>query len=158
MCTLLAAEFHETQVGTVHFHYLHGAGGGLVHVARDFREHLLQLDAALHAGVEDDARCRRFVEAFIALMESTLRQLQGSSMPIETAATRPAIDGRPSWVVARLLRPKLRRRAVRAERDAALRLEAKAAERKMKSQLAKQQKKRRKKEQKRGQAESGEPA
>jgi hypothetical protein len=57
-----------------------------------------------------------------------------------------------------MLQPILRRRAARAERDAALRVEAKAAERKVKSQLAKQQKKRQKKEQKRGRAEAGEPA
>jgi hypothetical protein len=52
----------------------------------------------------------------------------------------------------------LRRRALRAERDEALRLEAKAAERKLKSELAKQQKKKQKKEQKRGRAQAGEPA
>jgi hypothetical protein len=156
--TLLAAEFHETQVGTVHFHYLQEAGGGLVHVARDFREHLLQLDAALHASVEDDPRCRRFVEAFIRPhgidAPSTTRLVDA----IETAATRPAIDGRPSWLAARMLQPLLRRRAARAERDAAVKLEAKAAERKVKSELAKQQKKRQKKEQKRRRAEAGEPA
>jgi hypothetical protein len=156
--TLLAPEFQETQVGTLHFHYLREVGGGLVHVARDFREHLLQLDAALHAGVEDDARCRRFVQAFIRP-----HGLDAPSTPrlvdaIETTATRPAIDERPSWLAARLLQPMLRRRAVRAERDEALRLEAKAAERRVKSQLVKQQKKRRKKEQKRRRAQAGEPA
>jgi hypothetical protein len=156
--TLLAAEFHETQVGTIHFHYLREAGGGLVHVARDFREHLLQLDAALHAGVEDDARCRRFVEAFIRPYGIDAPSTPRLVDAIETAAMRPAIDGRPSWLAARMLQPMLRRRALRAERDEALRLEAKAAERKLKSELAKQQKKKQKKEQKRGRAQAGEPA
>jgi hypothetical protein len=156
--TLLAAEFNETQVGTVHFHYLREAGGGLVHVARDFREHLLQLDAALQASVEGDPRCRRFVEAFIRPQGIDVASTPKLVDAIETAATRPAIDGRPSWLAARMLQPLLRRRAARAERDAALKLEAKAAERKVKSELAKQQKKRQKKEQKRGRAEAGEPA
>jgi hypothetical protein len=156
--TLLAAEFHETQVGTVHFHYLREAGGGLVHMARDFPEHLLQLDAALSAGVEDDGRCRRFVEAFIRPYGIGVAATPKLVDAIETAAMRPAIDGRPSRVSARLLRPILRRRAVRAEREAAARLQEKTAERRMRSQLAKEQKKRQRKARKRGRTEAGEPA
>ncbi len=156
--TLLAPEFYETQEGTLHFQHLREAGGGLVHVAHDFPEHLMQLDAALRAGIDDDGRCRRFVESFIRPygidMPATPRLVEA----IETAVTRPAVDERPSQVGARLLRPLLARRAARAERDAAVRLEAKTAQRKLKSQLAKERKKKQRKAQKRKQAEAGETA
>ena len=41
--TILAPEFRDTQEGTIHFHHLVRAGGGLVHVATDFADHLSQL-------------------------------------------------------------------------------------------------------------------
>ncbi|MGH9254277.1 MAG: hypothetical protein ACRD3C_06880, partial [Vicinamibacterales bacterium] len=124
----------------------------------DVPEHLAQLDAALRAGIEDDGRCRRFVDVFIRPYGIDIPATPRLVEAIETAATRPAVDGRPSQAGARLLRPLLARYAARAERDAAIRLEAKTAQRKLKSQLAKERKKKQRKAQKRRQAEAGETA
>lgn len=64
--TLLAPEFRDTQGGTLHFHHLLRAGGGLLRVAETFEEHARQLAVALEA--EDgqfDEENRRFLEAFV---------------------------------------------------------------------------------------------
>jgi FkbM family methyltransferase len=63
--TLLAPEFRDTQEGTLHFHHLREVNGGLLHVARDFDEHVVQLDAAVRERHGDDPQCRRFVDAFV---------------------------------------------------------------------------------------------
>jgi hypothetical protein len=60
--TILLPEWHESQMGTVHFRYLFEAGGGLLISATSFDEHLTQLDAALaHPSTE----VRPFVRAFV---------------------------------------------------------------------------------------------
>ena len=99
--TLLSPEFQDTQEGTLHFHYLREAGGGLVHVAHDFPEHLAQLDGALRSGVEDDGRCRRFVEAFVRPFGIDMPAAPRLVDAIETVVTRSAMDGRQSrlWLV-----------------------------------------------------------
>ena len=154
--TLLAPEFRDTQEGTLHFHYLREAGGGLVHEAHDFPEHLAQLDEALRAGVEQDAQCRRFVEVFVRPHGIEVEAASKLVDAIESASARPFASSHVSPRVMRLLQPALARRAARAERDARNRAEAKAAERHVKSQLAKEDKKRQRKAQKRRQAEAGE--
>ena len=53
------------QEGTIHFHYLTGVNGGLLHVSRSFEEHVAQLAAPLTHRVEHDEKSRRFTEAFI---------------------------------------------------------------------------------------------
>jgi hypothetical protein len=63
--TLLLPEFRDNQEGTLHFHYLLGANGGLLHVATSFEEHLAQLAASLAGGGRADGRNARFVEAFV---------------------------------------------------------------------------------------------
>ena len=62
--TVLAPEFRDTQEGTLHFHHLLHANGGVLNVAQTMQEHAAQLEAAVR-GPADDARCRRFVEAFV---------------------------------------------------------------------------------------------
>jgi len=60
--TILLPEWHENQLGTVHFRYLFEAGGGLLTGARSFDEHLRQLEAALaHPSTE----VRPFVREFV---------------------------------------------------------------------------------------------
>ena len=80
--TLLAPEFHDTQEGTLHFHYLREAGGGLVHVARDFR-------GASRSSLTPRFGCRRrgrrrdaddSWKRLFAPTGSTCRQHRGSSM------------------------------------------------------------------------------
>jgi hypothetical protein len=62
--TILAPEFHESQQGTFHFHYLMEVGGGLLRVARDLDEHVRQLSESVRGGYPDGAN-RSFVEAFV---------------------------------------------------------------------------------------------
>jgi hypothetical protein len=63
--TILAPEFAEGQMGTLHFRYLLGANGGLVHAARDLDEHLSNLGTTTRDPDSGRERNRRFVEAFI---------------------------------------------------------------------------------------------
>jgi hypothetical protein len=150
--TLLAPEFRETQTGTLHFHYLRDVAGGLVHVARDVSEHLSQLDAALRDGVADEGRCRRFVESFVRPHGLAVPAASTLVDAIELAAGRPALRRTLIETVAPVLRPWLSRMAARAERRAALRLEAKAADRESRNQLARAEKKRQRRARKRREA------
>jgi hypothetical protein len=60
--TVLLPQWHENQLGTVHFRYLLEAGGGLLIAAKSVEEHLQQLDASLTALSTD---VRPFVRAFV---------------------------------------------------------------------------------------------
>lgn len=62
--TLVMEEFAGGQEGTLHFHYLRAASGGLLHEAHGFQEHEKQLAAALRADGAGDLS-RRFVERFV---------------------------------------------------------------------------------------------
>ena len=62
--TLLAPEFHGTQEGTLHFHYLVRLGGGMLVAARTYEEHIGQLAAAIRSETRSDVR-RGFLEEFI---------------------------------------------------------------------------------------------
>jgi hypothetical protein len=61
--TVLAPEFEESQVGTLHFRYLMEVGGGLLRVGHDFDEHLAQLSGVL--GTEEDGSALEFVGRFV---------------------------------------------------------------------------------------------
>lgn len=63
--TLLIPGFDEGQVGTIHFHYLVEAYGGLATIARDFREHHRQLAAVLHGNPVAVSRSRGFAQQFL---------------------------------------------------------------------------------------------
>ena len=60
--TILLNEWHESQMGTVHFRYLFEAGGGLLIRATSYAEHLQQLDAAL---ARPSTEVRPFVREFV---------------------------------------------------------------------------------------------
>jgi hypothetical protein len=60
--TILLPEWHENQLGTVHFRYLFEAGGGLLISAHSFDEHLAQLEEAIAA---PPAGLRPFVREFV---------------------------------------------------------------------------------------------
>jgi hypothetical protein len=60
--TILLPEWHENQLGTVHFRYLFEAGGGLLNAARSFDEHLQQLDAAL---AQPSTEIKPFIREFV---------------------------------------------------------------------------------------------
>ena len=63
--TIKSEEHEGTQEGTLHFHYLLNEGGGLVHYAQDFDEHVRQLAGALDRTDEDRQKLRNFVQAFV---------------------------------------------------------------------------------------------
>lgn len=63
--TIRSADHAATQEGTLHFNYLLSYAGGLVHDAGSFEEHVQQLSAALDRTADDEARLRRFVQAFV---------------------------------------------------------------------------------------------
>ena len=62
--TLLAPEFRNSQEGTLHFHHLLQANGGVVHVAHTMEEQAAQLEAAICQPHDDDCH-RPFVGAFV---------------------------------------------------------------------------------------------
>ena len=60
------SEQHEaTQEGTLHFHHLLEAGGGLLHHAADLDQHLGQLAQGLDGCPETAAKLRGFVQTFV---------------------------------------------------------------------------------------------
>jgi len=63
--TLLIPGFDEGQVGTMHFHYLVEAYGGLATIARDFAEHQRQLIPILHQPPSTSSRSRAFAQQFL---------------------------------------------------------------------------------------------
>jgi hypothetical protein len=63
--TVRSTEHAATQEGTLHFNYLLSFGGGLVHDAGSFDEHVAQLATALDRTEADAEKLRRFVEAFV---------------------------------------------------------------------------------------------
>jgi hypothetical protein len=144
--TLLAPEFKDTQEGTVHFHHLVQAGGGLVHIATNFADHFAQLDAAVRDDTPDDGRCRRFVEAFVRPYGIEVSATPKLVEAIESAATRPPLPAKTTPVVAGLLRPLLRRRGEHLLREFNLMRETKAAQMFRRRQEAKRRKKQLQKE------------
>ncbi len=137
--TLLAPEFRDTQEGTLHFHHLSQVRGGVVTIARDFDEHLAQLDRALGEPASNAAaRCRSFVEAFVRPngidVPATPRLVEALE---QLGRLRPGTPT-PSLSAA-LLRPRLSIRAALIERETAADVRAKAARRAVKSARAAQQ-------------------
>jgi hypothetical protein len=63
--TLVIPGFDEGQIGTMHFHYLVEAYGGLATVARDFPEHYAQLSLVLAGSPHLLPRSRAFAEQFL---------------------------------------------------------------------------------------------
>lgn len=63
--TLVMPGFDEGQVGTIHFHYLVEAYGGLATIARDFGEHHRQLSTVLRGDPVSTDKSRRFAEQFL---------------------------------------------------------------------------------------------
>lgn len=63
--TVRAAEFRETQEGTLHFHYLVAEGGGCVQAARSLDEHLRQLERVLGAAGAEIEPIEQFLSSFV---------------------------------------------------------------------------------------------
>ena len=126
--TVLAPEFRDTQEGTLHFHHLRSVNGGLVHVARDFAEHLVQLESAVQTPHVEDGQCRRFVEAFVRPYGIDVPATPRLADAFEALARRPARRHRePVW--APLVRPRLARYGAVLEREAQIEAATQAAQR-----------------------------
>ena len=125
--TVLAPEFRDTQEGTLHFHHLRHVSGGLLHVARDFEEHLAQLDVALREPQAQDLRCRRFVEAFVRPhgidVPATSRLVDALEALARTSPHRPEREA--MW--APILRLRLAPRIAHLEREAQAARKSRAA-------------------------------
>ena len=63
--TIETDEHADTQAGTLHFQYLLEAGGGLVHTAHSFEEHVEQLAQGFVTRPEETAKLQSFIEAFV---------------------------------------------------------------------------------------------
>ena len=100
--TILLPEFADSQVGVLHFRYLHEIGGGLVQVSNDLAEHVGRLeDVMTGRDTEGEEAARRFTELFV--------RPQGIEVPatpifvdaIEELAGRGPYERelRPRWLV-----------------------------------------------------------
>jgi hypothetical protein len=106
--TILLPEFASSQVGVLHFRYLHEVGGGLVQVANDLDEHVRRLEDVL-AGRDTtgEEAARRFTDLFV--------RPQGIQVPgtpifvdaVEELARRGPHDNVPPSAWLKLLRPPL---------------------------------------------------
>jgi hypothetical protein len=139
--TILAPEFRDTQDGTLHFEHLRTAGGGLVHVATGFPEHLAQLEAVLRGQSPDERRGRAFVEAFVRPFGLDVPGTPKLVEAIESVMARPRVAGRVMSPGARLFRPALRPLAERLLQEESAKLEARLAQRLRKRQAAKERRK-----------------
>ena len=63
--TVLAPELNESQVNTIHFHYMLKENGGFLQVAKDMEEHLRQLEVVMDGKEELLTQIGLFVNRFV---------------------------------------------------------------------------------------------
>ncbi|HTI41927.1 MAG TPA: FkbM family methyltransferase [Vicinamibacterales bacterium] len=110
--TVLSPEFRDTQEGTLHFRHLRDVNGGLVHVARDFAEHVAQLERALQSSTDEADRCRRFVQAFVRPHGVDVAATSRLADALEALAAKRGAVGWHAPLWAPLVRAGLSRRAM----------------------------------------------
>jgi hypothetical protein len=105
--TVLLPEFHDSQEGTVHFHYLLQPPDGLLHGARSLDEHAANLAAALEGRDPDPGRSARFVRTFVRPRGLDVPATSLFVEEVEALAARPAPVpvAVPAWT--HLIRPVL---------------------------------------------------
>ena len=98
--TIQTEEHVGTQDGTLHFKYLLEAGGGLVHNACDFDEHVAQLGRALDHPSEEQAKLRGFIEAFVRPkgLDVAATPLIVDGIEELGRLPRPSPSGTPAWL------------------------------------------------------------
>ena len=120
---ILPPEFSDNQEGTLHFRYLTEVAGGLLRVARDFREHEAQLVAAVTGALPVNVR---FVEAFLrpAGIDVAATPVFADAVdalartPVPSLAARPSLAGRAALgVVTRIDRSRRYRGWLMDEED-----------------------------------------
>ena len=99
----------DNQEGTLHFHHLLEAGGGLLRAARGFEEHLTLLADSCETDVHPDRRAERFVASFVRPFGRHEAATPRFVAAIEEAATLPIPSGvgMSRWVGRALLLPVL---------------------------------------------------
>jgi len=99
--TISMPEFAGTQEGTLHFHYLLNANGGLVHLARTLDEHAAQLAGALDRAAAEDEKLRRFVEAFVRPSGLAVAATPVTADAVEALARlpKPSPAVQPAWLL-----------------------------------------------------------
>jgi hypothetical protein len=137
--TVLTDEFRDAQEGTPHFQHLKQVNGGLLTVARDFREHAAQLERQVQSGA--DGERATFVQAFVRPWGLTQPATPRMVQALEAAAVRPHVETPRAGVLAAIVRNGLRgvaelyeraerkRRAKQSKRAAMSKAQAVAARR-----------------------------
>jgi hypothetical protein len=121
--TLVIPGFDEGQVGTIHFHYLVEAYGGLATVAHSFDEHHRQLAPALQGLPHASPRSAQFVEGFLRPhgLDRPVSPILAAEIERMGELRKPAPKATPLWhgPLRWALRRWLRRRwaAVRVTED-----------------------------------------
>jgi hypothetical protein len=134
--TILAPEFQATQQGTLHFEHLRNANGGLVHAAQSFGEHIDQLHHTLRNPQVDDARCRRFVEAFVRPHGIDVPATPKVVDALEALGKQQFTPSKPSSWWTPVARPLLLQRGERLRRNALMAAERKTLQRRRKDVAA----------------------
>jgi hypothetical protein len=93
--TLVMKEFAGGQEGTLHFHYLRAANGGLLHEAHSLDEHVTQVAEALH-GQSGSDQTKRFIKRFVRPRGLRLPVSPIMADEIERAARLPKKPQRPA--------------------------------------------------------------
>jgi len=118
--TLLIPGFDQGQVGTIHFHYLVEAYGGVATVAHDFAEHQRQLAVVLQGAAFSSAKSRTFAAHFLRPRGADQAVSPILADEIERAAAivkRPLRANLLDAPLRRALHTWLRRRAATSSRD-----------------------------------------
>jgi hypothetical protein len=151
--TILPPEFHDSQEGTVHFHYLLEGPGALLHGARSLDDHARNLAAALDGNDPDPGRSDRFVRSFVRPCgidtSATMRVVE--SLEEIVARDAPAPAPAPAWT--HLVRPFLQpfayfaaERVRRMEEESRLRSERRLLEHRQRKEPKLEEYRRRKRE------------
>ncbi len=106
--TVLVPEFHDSQEGTVHFHYLLHGPDALLRAARSLDEHVDHVAAALTGRDPDPQRSMRFVRSFVRPEPFDVSATTRFVDALEALAAHPAPAPEPAPAWTRLVRPILR--------------------------------------------------
>ncbi len=105
--TVLPPEFHDSQEGTVHFHYLLDGPDALLRAARSLDAHGNDLAAVLEDRDPDPDRSMRFVRTFVRPCGLDVSATTRFVEALEALAARPAPSPAPAPAWTRLIRPML---------------------------------------------------
>jgi len=103
--TVLLPEFHDSQEGTVHFHYLLDGPDSLLRSARSFVEHAHDVAAVLQDGAADATRNERFVSTFVRPRGLDVAATTAFVDALEILGTYPAPAPEPEPVWTNVVRP-----------------------------------------------------